>query len=413
MRRMVMAALALAVVAIAAGEAFGQQLRLPRGFWRGWLESPGGEVAFEMEFFEEGAGRSVAITNGDERIVIPNVVFEHSEVVIPFPHFDSELRGTFEEDQSRLVGTWRKTGRDGKRVEMVFRAERGERLRYPGAAAPSAGVEVAGRWRASFAESGDAVGEFRAGEEPGTVVGTFLTPTGDYGHLSGVIDGKTVRMSTFDGAHAFLFTAEIDEDGALVGEFFSGPAWREVWAAERDDDAALPDGFGLVGWDPAVDIWALEFTNERGERVTLEQELGGRSGLVLEVMGTWCPNCVDASRTLEEVRKEIPQPQMVRVVGVAFEYTADQERSLRQIAAFRARHAIAYPILLGGVADKKKVPEVLTGLNEVRSFPTTIFARRDGRVIGVHSGFSGPATGEEHARLREKFARLMVEAGQR
>ena len=414
-RAVVMALAAMVVGMVVGGVALAQAgvQRLPRGFWRAWLESPGGELPFVMEFYEEGDGRSVAILNGPERIVIPNVVFEHSEVVIAFPHYDSEIRARFADEQQRLEGTWTKTSRDGKTISMAFQAVAGERRRWPEAGAAAAGVDVAGRWRMSFEESGDAVGELRAGDEEGTVVGTVMTPSGDYGFLAGVVDGRTVRLSNFDGSHAFLFTAQVEEDGALVGEFWSGPSWHEVWAAEKDPEAAIVDGFAQVGWNASVDPWTLEFVDERGETVTVEEALGGRSGLVMEMMGTWCPNCADAAAMINRARLEIPDTQMTRVVGIAFEYTDDRERSLRQIAAFKKRHHITYPILLGGVAKKDAVMAAMQGLTDVRGYPTTIFARRDGRVIGVHVGFSGPATGVEHERLREKMMRLMVEAGQR
>ena len=414
MGRKMIAAMAMGVaLMMMADAAWGQVTALPRGVWRGWLESAGGELPFEMEFFEEGEGCSVAIINASDRTVLPGVAFDHSEVVIPIPHFDAELRGRLVDGGSRIDGMWMKVTRDGKRVEMPFHAVRGERRRFPDAAPPAEGVEITGKWKAMFAESGEAVGEFRLGEEPGTVLGTFLTPTGDFGHLSGVMDGRTLRLSTFDGAHAFLFTAEVQGENELSGEFISGSTWREAWTAQRDGTAAVPDGFSQVTWNHAVNIWHIPVTNSFGEIGTLEDELGGNTGLVVELMGTWCPNCVDAGRMLEELRREIPNPQMVQVVGVAFEYTPDVARSLKQIAAFKQHFGIGYPVLLGGVADRKKIPEVVKGLSEMRSFPTTIFARRDGHVIAVHSGFSGPATGEEHAKLREKFKRLMEECAQR
>ena len=45
----------------------------------------------------------------------------------------------------------------------------------------------------------------------------------------------------------------------------------------------------------------------------------------------------------------------------------------------------------------------------MRSFPTTIFVDRRGQVRGVYQGWSGPATGEAHARLRRRFEALVEE----
>ena len=43
------------------------------------------------------------------------------------------------------------------------------------------------------------------------VTGTFRTKTGDYRYLEGVMDGNRLKLSTFDGAHAFLFTATVSD----------------------------------------------------------------------------------------------------------------------------------------------------------------------------------------------------------
>lgn len=409
MRRITMVAMAAAAFIVAAASASAQVMRLPMGVWRGWLECPGGEIAFGMEFYESGDGRAVVIHNGAERIVVPDVAFDHGAVVISFPHYDSAIRADLLGGGTRLEGTWTKASREGKTIEMVFHAVQGEVHRYTPKNPPAEGVGLAGRWRAEFDESGSAVGEFQAGAEPGTVVGTFLTPTGDYRYLDGVIDGRTFTLSTFDGSHAFLCTGRVEDDGVLVGQFYSGPTFHEIWVAERENDATIPDGFSDVSWDPGVDPWTLRFTTADGSSKTLEEILGDRYGVVLEVMGTWCPNCTDAGRMIEDIRETMTDSLMLRVVSVAFEYTDDTERSLRQIEAYKERFGITTEVVLGGKATKDAVKRVLPGLSSFASYPTTIFITREGRVVAVHSGFAGPATGAEHERLRKRYVELMVE----
>jgi hypothetical protein len=48
-------------------------------------------------------------------------------------------------------------------------------------------------------------------------------------------------------------------------------------------------------------------------------------------------------------------------------------------------------------------------LDKVRAWPTTIFMDGDGDVRAVYSGFSGPATGAAHERLRDSFERIVSE----
>jgi hypothetical protein len=46
-------------------------------------------------------------------------------------------------------------------------------------------------------------------------------------------------------------------------------------------------------------------------------------------------------------------------------------------------------------------------LDQIRSFPTTIFIDKHDQVRGIYQGWSGPATGEAHKRLRERFETLI------
>jgi hypothetical protein len=48
-------------------------------------------------------------------------------------------------------------------------------------------------------------------------------------------------------------------------------------------------------------------------------------------------------------------------------------------------------------------------LNEVISFPTTIIIDKFGKVRQIHTGFSGPATGEYYDQYVKDFNQFMDE----
>ena len=73
-----------------------------------------------------------------------------------------------------------------------------------------------------------------------SVVGTFLTPTGDYRFLSGTIRDKSLVLNTFDGAHLFYFSATISGDSLTNGVFKSGVHYEESWAGVKTDNL-VPD----------------------------------------------------------------------------------------------------------------------------------------------------------------------------
>jgi hypothetical protein len=41
------------------------------------------------------------------------------------------------------------------------------------------------------------------------------------------------------------------------------------------------------------------------------------------------------------------------------------------------------------------------------AYPTTLFFAADGAVLAIHTGFSGPATGDAHLELRRRFEGLI------
>ncbi|MEO1319467.1 MAG: hypothetical protein AAFV30_02670, partial [Pseudomonadota bacterium] len=49
----------------------------------------------------------------------------------------------------------------------------------------------------------------------------------------------------------------------------------------------------------------------------------------------------------------------------------------------------------------------IPALDRVLAFPTTIFIARDGSVREIHTGFSGPGTGEHYERLKKRIYSLV------
>jgi peroxiredoxin len=73
------------------------------------------------------------------------------------------------------------------------------------------------------------------------------------------------------------------------------------------------------------------------------------------------------------------------------------------VQRFRDRYGIEYPLLIAGENDRDQAQKLLPQLSAVLAYPTTIFIDRTGKVRRVHTGFSGPATGEHYDALRRDF----------
>lgn len=313
------------------------------------------------------------------------------------PHYDSSIRARIVE--GNLQGTWTKQRGPGKISSVPFHATQHlVPVVHAGSSPPTSPFD--GRWAVDF-ESDDlpAVGVFNA-IGPSVTRGTFLTATGDYRYLAGTHEDRSLRLSCFDGAHAFLFSATLQEDGSLSGDFWSGNWYHETWKAVRDEGAELGDAFAQTKWNGQTKLADLAFPDLEGKKHSLGDFAGQATLLV--VFGSWCPNCNDEAKLLAELDAAY-RGRGLRILGLAFELTEDFERDAEQVRIFAKRHALTIPFFLCGNADKAEATKALGMVDRIRSFPTTIFVGADGLPRAIHSGFAGPATGEAHAELRREF----------
>ena len=60
-----------------------------------------------------------------------------------------------------------------------------------------------------------------------------------------------------------------------------------------------------------------------------------------------------------------------------------------------------YDILITQQTGKEKAGEVLSALNKITAFPTTLFLNKQHQVVKIHTGFSGPATGKDYEVFKQ------------
>lgn len=367
------------------------------GNWAAWLDSPGGKLVFELEIGQKHDGDPVTahLRNGPERMEVPRVAWSDQTLVLEMPHYDSVIQARLSAT-GQLTGTWQKRRGPDQTANMRFQAERGS---VDEGGDPA---EFLGRWRVEFSSSTDPAVAIIQQTNEGLLWGTFLTTTGDYRYLSGQIDDGQLRLCCFDGAHAFLFRARQHNDRGLVGDFWSGNWWHETWKAVKDSDAQLPDPLGQSTWKEDTRLDQLVFSDLDGTRRSLADPEFHGNVRIIELFGSWCPNCHDAAEYLSELHERYHKHGL-SIVGLAFELTGDFERDARQVREYIARHDIRFPILLAGLADKSAATAQFGALDRIRAYPTIIFLDARGRVAAVHSGFSGPATGSAHEDLRRDF----------
>ncbi len=130
--------------------------------------------------------------------------------------------------------------------------------------------------------------------------------------------------------------------------------------------------------------------------------------VIVDIFGTWCPNCHDEAPVLEELYRKYHE-QGLEIVGLAYEYTDDAARNSRLLGIYRAKYGITFPMLLAGTVADGQIAKTLPQLVDFGAYPTTIFLDRSGHVHAIHAGFSGPSTGERYKQVQQNFDELVRE----
>lgn len=416
-RRIVLVAL-LAVAVLAGcdqrddaqsgGKGVNTAAPLATGAWRGVLTLPGGDLPFGLEIEAQGDQVRAVLVNGNERTRVDEVKVDGITLTMRMPGFENTLTATVEGDTLRGEVLMVKLGARNQRIP--FRAQHGQDWRFARdaeATAPAgtaaAAADVSGRWAVEFGE-GDkrsrGVGEFT--QQGSHVTGTFLTTTGDHRFLAGdIVDGELL-LSKFDGGHAFLYRARLAADGTMTGRWWSGLAFTEPFTARRDPDANLGDAENVTQMRDTATALDIRFPDLEGNMVSLRDARFAGKVIVIALAGSWCPNCHDEAAFLAPFHRQ-NRERGLEVVSLMFEQFGDFPQAAAATRRFRERHGIEYTTLIAGTSDKDDAATKLPQLNGVFAFPTTIFVDRTGKVRRIHTGFSGPATGEHHRKLLEEF----------
>lgn len=379
------------------------------GIYRATLllnEEKGIELPFNFELKYEGKACVLIIHNAEERIRVDEVILKKDSLNFKMPFFDSEFKTRFK--GGTLEGLWINHGRSNKNT-LKFKAVHGETRRF--LFEPSKNNPVfEGRWETTFSpgtkNSSKAIGVFHHTEQSDYLTGTFLTETGDYRYLEGMKHGQSLSLSCFDGSHAYLFEGKLDDNGLLKGVFYSGAHWEEPWEAKFNRDYKLRKADEITYLKANPEKIEFKFPDLEQQTVSLSDKKFAGKVVILQLMGSWCPNCMDESAYFSELYKQY-QAEGLEVIALAFEKTGDFEKAKRLLTRFKTRLNIDYTVLVTQQTGKEKAGEILPFLNEITAFPTTLFLNRDHQIVKIHTGFSGPATGQDYLDFKNETEGLI------
>ncbi|MCA8829360.1 TlpA disulfide reductase family protein [Hymenobacter pini] len=382
---------------------------LTAGTWRGVLSAQGQEIPFLFDVAQDGGKPTVTLRNGEERLKLDEISTAGDSTTIRLGVFDAALV-VRPDGTDKLKGAWVKY--DGKEpYRVAFTATKGEQ-QYPATTAQP--QSFAGTWKVDFkGTEGDvtpAVGVFE--QKGSNVTGTFLTTTGDYRYLVGQAEGDQLKLTTFDGSHGFLFTAK-KAGNTLQGDFYSGKKGHETWTATLDPNAKLPDANALTGMKPGQKKLDFKFPSiVEGASISPSDPKYKGKVVVVQILGSWCPNCMDETNFLAPWYEKNKQ-RGVEIIGLGYERTTDQKVAAQKLQKMKQRMNIGYDIAIAGEASSEAASKSLPQVQKVLAFPTTLFLDKKGEVRKIHTGYSGPGTGkyyeQEVAEFNKTIDQLLAE----
>lgn len=382
------------------------EANLKEGVWLGAImvdEHNSKNVApFNMEIFSVEGDYKIVITNDSEKIEITEVEIIGDSITIYLPVFQNKLVGRIIGDS--IVGDYIKPT-----YSMPFYAIYGIEERFPDMNEDPE-FDVSGRWKIIENQGMETenimVGEFTQNDNK--LSGTFLTVLGDYRYLEGSVSGNQLMLSCFDGAHSLLFKAIIDSEDSMTNGIFRGsPSWKSEWIAIRDDQIELPDPGNLTYIKDGYEKLEFSFKDMEGNYVGLGDERFQDKVVIVQILGTWCPNCMDETKFFASLYNKY-RDQGLEIIGLCFELD-DYEQSLEAIRRFKDHNNADYTFLYAGPADKTEAAKVLPMLNKIISYPTAIFISKNKEVRKIHTGFSRPGTGVYYDELSKSLIKTVEE----
>ncbi len=411
------ASLRLALLAALTTTASAVPAQTPiAGTYTGTTTYRGQQVPLRIEITGPAAHLHAALVNGPaaahatglDRSVASSVSLDGQHLIIAFNYFNASLDLLASPD-GHLTGSFGPPPASTA-TRIPVQLERAKPV------APASGAPVVtGAWEVEVHSlKGETAWQLLISPtgRPGEIRAVFQRIDGDSGSLFGRWNGSSFLVSHFnpDGPTYWSITphgSELRLTNLLASD--ANKPWQTDITARHPADARklnLPaptkptDQTSLK--NPAS---PLRFAGKTLEGRTFTQSDPSLRGKVVLVAigGSWCPNCHDEAPFLESLYKQF-HPQGLEIVSLNFE-DGDQLTNPTRLHAFVARYGLTYNILLAG--HKDDLNQVIPGVTNLNSWPTSFFIGRDGRVKEIHAGFAGPANPAGNVELRQNITALV------
>jgi thiol-disulfide isomerase/thioredoxin len=397
---LLMAGAAAAVAAAANSSGNGKSIA---GLWDATVGYGDILVPFEFGIAQTANAVSGWFFNGDERITSDSGHFESGHLVLDFPSYGRRVDVQLGADGS-LSGSYGPPAAGSTLRSYPFSARHAQ-PEHGGSGVKAPSIE--GLWivPAKAGNVGEKSWRFIVQQKGAAIRAAILRVDGDTGALTGHWqDGKFV-LSHFDGARPLLLEVSPAADHTLAMVLRNSNGVNAALTGYRASDAkarGVPDAADPSAHTSVRDPnepFQFSFPDLAGHVVSNSDSRFSGKVLVVDVAGSWCPNCHDEAPFLQSLYRKY-HGQGLEIVTLSFEEPEQYANPIR-LRAFVKDFGLEYTVLLAGTLDDlhARLPQAV----DLDAYPTTFFIGRDGLVKSVHAGFAAAATGSFNTQLRKDF----------
>lgn len=374
---------------------------LKTGTWRGLIHYSDNQVPFRFEVsYPDGETPYITFINGKEKRVVNQVSRKGDSILILITPFDVEISASF--TATSMSGSYTKHYRN---VSYPFSASFGKPRMIRRSIKPSPKVEET--WAMIFEEGtvneSKGVGLFKQIGE--IMTGTVMTKVSDYRYFEGILDGDSIKLSCFDGAHAFLIKGKKSE-GIWKGEMVFDDGYSEAWVGTPDANASIESPFEIVNLNKGEHKPYFDLLAAGSGKDIIDPSKYQNKVLVIQLFGTWCPNSHDQTKYLVDWYRE-HKDLGVEILASSYEANYSQEYGLRRINEYKVANDIPYEVVLGGGLSKSSAAMPFPFMDRIEAFPTLVIVDKEGYARYVHSYFNGPATGPYYDQFDQRFNEII------
>jgi thiol-disulfide isomerase/thioredoxin len=365
------------------------------GLWDGTVQYDNDKIPFPIQFTQKGDDVSASFFNGDERVTSTSGRLAGTSLIVNFDHYATRLNA--ELTDGVIKGTYGNTRYGFHEFEA--------RPHHHAAPSNERAPDISGVWDLpNDSPKGEHAWRLIIKQHGTKVSAAILRVDGDTGALIGTIHQGKFILNHFDGARASVLEIVPNADGSLAVSLrgFHSPA--KNFTAVRLEEAKAkglpeptdPDEHTRVK-DPN-EPFHFSFPDLSGKTVSdTDPQFKGKV-VIVNVTGSWCPNCHDEAPFLEDLYRKY-HAQGLEIVALDFE-EPEQRKDPTRLQAFIKKYGIEYTYLIAGEPSELqvKIPQA----ENLNSWPTTFFLGRDGKVNAIHAGFAAPASGEFNIALKKE-----------